>query len=115
MSTDRILEVRTYRVVPGQLEEFGRRVAAVVPMLERHGVEVVGHGPSVVPDEGDHYVLARAFASLAERDAQEAAFYGGDDWRSGPRDGILELIESYHTVVLRATDDAIRALATTMP
>lgn len=114
MTDERVLEIRTYRLLPGRLEEFGRRVAAVIPMLERHGVEVVGHGPSIVPDEGDHYVLARAFGSLAERDVQEAAFYGGDEWREGPRDGILEFIETYHTVVLRATDDAIRALAATL-
>lgn len=114
MNGHRILEIRTYRVVPGQLDEFGRRVAAVMPMLESHGIEVVGHGPSLVSDGGDHYVLARAFDSLPQRDAQEVAFYGGEEWRWGPRDGILELIESYHTVVLPASDDAIRGLAASL-
>lgn len=104
-----MLEIRTYRIREGERDEFGRRASAVVPMLQRYGIDVVGHGPSI--EDAEHYVLLRSFASLAERDEQEGAFYEGDEWLSGPREGILELIETYHTVVLRSTPEAMRALA----
>jgi len=58
---ERVLEIRTYRILDGERDEFGRRASAVVPMLRRHGVEVVGHGPSI--DDAEHYVLLRSFAS----------------------------------------------------
>ena len=109
MTGERVLEIRTYRIHDGERDEFGRRASAVVPMLERHGIDVVGHGPSLADPE--HYVLLRSFASLEKLEEQERAFYEGDEWVTGPRLGILELIETYHTVVLRSTPDAIRALA----
>lgn len=106
---ERVLEIRTYRIRDGERDEFGRRMGASVPMLERHGIDVVGHGPSI--EDAQHYVLLRSFASLDELTAQEEAFYEGDEWRSGPREGILELIEAYHTVVLHSNPEAVRALA----
>lgn len=84
-------------------------MTAATPLLERHGIDVVCHGPSI--EDAEHYVLLRAFGSVDEREAQEEAFYEGDEWRSGPREGILELIETYHTVVLRSTSEAVRTLA----
>jgi len=109
---ERVLEIRTYRIRDGERDEFGRRMGASVPMLERHGIDVVGHGPSI--EDAQHYVLLRSFASLDELTAQEEAFYEGDEWRSGPREGILELIEAYHTVVLRSTPEAVRGLAASL-
>lgn len=106
---ERVLEIRTYRIREGRRDEFGRRMSAAVPMLERYGIHVVGHGPSLADEE--HYVLLRSFASLAEREQQEQRFYDGDEWRSGPREGIMELIGTYHTVVLRSTPEAMRAPA----
>lgn len=106
---ERVLEIRTYRIRDGKRDEFGRRVSAVLPLLQRYGIDVVGHGPSI--EDAEHYVLLRSFASLDERDEQERDFYEGDEWRAGPREGILELIETYHTVVLRSTPEAVRTLA----
>jgi len=104
----RILEIRTYRIREGERDEFGRRMSAAVPMLGRYGIHVVAQGPSI--GDAEHYVLLRSFASLEELDEQERTFYEGDEWRSGPREGILELIETYHTVVLRSTPEAVRTL-----
>ena len=73
MSNERVLEIRTYRTRAGQRDEFGRRMTAAVPMLERHGIDVVAHGPSI--EDAEHYVLLRSFSSLDEREAQEDAFY----------------------------------------
>lgn len=112
MTTERLLEIRTYEVREGQRKTFGVRMTAVVPMLRRYGIDVVGHGPSIEDDR--HYVLLRSFASSDELREQEEAFYDGLEWRTGPRAGILEFIDAYHTVVLRTTDDAIRALSASL-
>ena len=52
---ERVLEIRTYRIRDGKRDEFGRRVSAVLPLLQRYGIDVVGHGPSI--EDAEHYVL----------------------------------------------------------
>lgn len=105
-----ILEIRTYQVLPGRLDEFVAAIAAVRPLLAEYGIDVVAAGPSVVADEGDHAYLMRAFASIEERARQEEQFYGSGDWRRGPRQSVLDPIDSYHTVILEVDIAAIDAL-----
>lgn len=69
-------------------------------MLERWGVHVVAFGPSL--DNDDSYYLIRWYASLEERQRSQDAFYGSDEWRHGPREGIVTRIESDSSVVLPA-------------
>lgn len=49
----------------------------------------------------------RAYADLADLEAQQAAFYGSDAWRKGPRDTIVPRIESYLNTVLWLSPDAV--------
>lgn len=79
-------------------------------MLAEYGIDVVAMAPSVTADEGEHAALLRAFDSLADRERQEAAFYGSAEWRDGPRSTVMEPIESYHTVVLDVSPAAVDAL-----
>lgn len=69
-------------------------------------------GASAADDE--HYILLRSFNPLEHRPVLEEAFYGSDVWRHGHREGILELIDAYHTVVLHSTDSAIASLAASL-
>lgn len=69
-------------------------------MLERWGVDVVAFGPSL--DDDDAYVLIRRYPSIEELQRSQDAFYGSDEWRQGPREAILALIESHVSVVLPA-------------
>jgi hypothetical protein len=90
-----VLDLRTYQLVPGGGAEFDRIFREhSLPMLERHGIEVVGYGPSL--DDADLYFLMRAFPSAASRNEQLGAFYGSDEWRENYRDAVLALIEDYH-------------------
>ncbi|MGW5667726.1 NIPSNAP family protein [Micromonospora sp. NPDC003776] len=102
------LEIRTYRLKPGTVDEFVRVLRDdAAPLLGRFGIRVVAAGPSLVREDGhEEAYLIRGFPSLAVRDEQEEAFYGSDAWRDGPRDAILSCIESYHTVVLETSDAA---------
>lgn len=110
------VEIRSYNLQPGTRDEFHRRMAEeALPMLRRWNVDVVAHGPS--PHDADSYYLIRAYASLDDRQQSQDAFYGSDEWRSGPRAGIVGLIDSYASIVLElepVTVDALRK-SRTMP
>lgn len=93
------VEIRSYALRPGTGDAFHRIVVEeAVPMLQRWGVDVVAHGPSL--HDPDAYYFVRAYADLDERARSHDAFYGSEEWRDGPRDRILALIESYTTVVI---------------
>ena len=94
-----VLDVRTYKLVPGGREEFDRIIReGALPMLRRAGISVVGYGPSIVDDDG--YFLMRSFQSAAEREEQLGSFYGSDEWRESYEDAVMALIENYHTIVI---------------
>jgi NIPSNAP len=104
-----VIEIRTFRLVPGGKEAFDRVAHRVLPMLKRYGIRVVACEPSA--DSDDHYVLIRAFSSAAERDEQLGAFYGSDEWHEKYRDSVLDLIESYHVVAVELTASLAEALS----
>jgi hypothetical protein len=94
-----VLDLRTYRIVPGGRDEFDRIFReGALPMLEERGIEVVGYGPSLVDDR--HYVLLRGFPSEAERERQLASFYESDVWRETYADTVTSLVESFHHLVV---------------
>jgi hypothetical protein len=96
-----IVEIRTYTLKPDSGAEFNRLfVEEALPMLQRWEVDVVAFGPSL--HERDAYYLMRAYPSLEEREQSQDAFYGSDEWRNGPREAIVALIESYISVVVPA-------------
>lgn len=105
-----VLDIRTYRTVPGGREEFLRIMAdEAVPMLHRYGIEVVAFGPAVQDD--DHAILIRFFASLEERKRQLERFYGSEEWLTHHDPRVVPLIETYHTVVLPASPEVAAALS----
>lgn len=77
-------------------------------MLQRWQVDVVAYGPS--PHDADSYYLIRAYASLEAREQSQDAFYGSAEWREGPRESILALIENYTSVVLILDDLTVQGL-----
>ena len=96
----RVLDIRTYRLVPGSGAEFDRIFREhAEPMLERHGIRVVAAGPSLVDD--DLYTLVRSFDSLDQRREQLEGFYGSDEWVESYDAAVTALIETYHTVVIQ--------------
>lgn len=110
--TNPVLEIRTYRLVPGTRDTFHALVSTgPIPALARYGVRVVDYGPSLVREDGhDEYYLMRVFASLAERDRLERAFYTGDEWREQWRDKVLACVETFHTIVCEVTPAAVDAM-----
>lgn len=103
------VEIRSYNLKPGTRDEFHRLfVEAAFPMLKRWNVDVVAYGPSL-HDENSYYLMRR-FDSLAQREQSEDAFYSSDEWRQGPREAIVSLIENYTEVVLELDEATLQGL-----
>ena len=93
------IEIRSLNLKPGRRDEFHRLyLEQALPLLKRWNFDVVTHGPSL-HDEDTYYVIRR-FDSLAQREEMEDAYYASDDWRQGPRERILALMENYMDIVL---------------
>jgi ketosteroid isomerase-like protein len=103
------VEIRAYNLKPGTRDRFHHVfVTEALPMLKRWNIDVVGYGASL--HDRDSYYLMRAYSSLEERQRSEDAFYGSDEWRQGPREALLECIESYATVVIGIDAATLRGL-----
>ncbi|HUS15117.1 MAG TPA: NIPSNAP family protein [Chloroflexia bacterium] len=105
----RVLEIRAYTLKAGTGPAFLQLMTeAALPLLERWQVDVVAYGASL--HDADSCYLIRAFASLEDRERTEDAFYGSSEWRQGPREAILALIDRYSEVVLEMDAAMIDAL-----
>lgn len=109
-ASPRAVEFRSYRLRPGTREDFHRLISTtVMPMLRGWPMDVIRHGPS--PHDRTSYLLIRAYADLDARQREQDAFYGSEQWREGPRQAVLDLIEEYLSVVIEmdaAVVDALR-------
>jgi hypothetical protein len=109
ISAGRVVEIRSYNLKPGTRDKFHQLAERdAVPMLKRWKIDVVAYGPSL--HDANSYFLIRSFASVEDRQRSEDAFYGSDEWKTGPRDAVLACIESYTTVVVRLDDTALKGL-----
>ena len=103
------VEIRSYTLKPGTRDEFHRLfIEDAFPMLQRWNVDVVAYGRSL-HDENSYYLIRR-FDSLSQRQQSENAFYSSDEWRRGPRESIITLIENYTEVVLEVDEVTLQGL-----
>jgi hypothetical protein len=79
-----------------------------LPMLKRWQVDVVAYGPSLHDD--DSYYLMRCYTSLEDRQQSQDAFYGSTEWREGPREPLLALIDNYTSTVIEVDDATLAGL-----
>lgn len=63
-----------------------------VPLHKRHGIDVVSFGNSL--HDLDCYYLIRAFESADNMNTVLDSFYASADWRNGPRESIINCIET---------------------
>jgi hypothetical protein len=104
-----LIEIRSINIKAGKREEFQRLyIERSLPLLKGWNFDVVAHGPSL-HDENSYYVIRR-FDSLAQREQMEDAYYGSDDWRKGPREAILALMENYTDVVFEVDEVTVQGL-----
>jgi hypothetical protein len=105
----RIVEIRSYTLKPGtRFELHALMTAHALPMLLRWDVDVVDFGAS--PNDENVYYLIRAYNNLEALNTSQDAFYGSDEWRQGPREAILALIENYISIVLELDEVTINGM-----
>jgi hypothetical protein len=103
------VEFRSLNIRPGMRDEFHHLFTEKsFPLHKRWNMDVMAHGPSL-HDETSYYVIRR-FDSLAHRQKVEDNFYASDDWRQGPREAMLALVENYVDVVLELDDVTVQGL-----
>jgi hypothetical protein len=69
---------------------------------------VVGYGPSL--HDKNTYTLIREYQSIEHMQKSEDAFYGSDEWKKGPREAVLALIEDYTTLVISGDEELVSQL-----
>jgi hypothetical protein len=105
----RLIEIRTYQLKPGSGSRFHDLVSnRSVPLLREWGMDVVTFGQSV--HDPDAYFLIRAYNDLEHLQSSQDAFYSTDAWRKGPRESIIELIQSDSNAVLWLSPQAIDSI-----
>jgi hypothetical protein len=105
----RLVEIRSYKLKPGSGARFHDLVTnQSMPLLRERNMDVVAFGPSL--HDPDAYFLVRAYDSLEHLRSSQEAFYSSDAWRMGPRQSIIELIESDWNVVLWLSPQAVAAM-----
>ena len=106
------IEIRSYDLKPGARSEYHRLfLEAATPLLQRQNVDVVAYGPSL-HDENSYYLIRR-FDGLHHREESEDTFYNSDEWRKGPREADIALIENYTEVVLELDNATVQGLRKT--
>jgi hypothetical protein len=100
-ASQEVFEILTLEIKAGRRDEFHKvYVTQSVPLLKKWNFDLVAYGPSV-HDANSYYVIRR-FKSLEEREKSEDAFYSSNDWKSGPRDAIMGLVDHFAYAVVSA-------------
>ncbi|PKO12740.1 MAG: NIPSNAP family protein [Chloroflexi bacterium HGW-Chloroflexi-10] len=104
-----LVEFRSYTLKPVSRDRFHQLILEQsMPMMQRWHVDVIDFGPSAHDD--DSYYLIRRYDSLTQRQHSQDAFYGSDEWKLGPREAIVSLIQEYTCFVLELEDAAVQQL-----
>ena len=105
----RLIEIRTYRLLPGTIDAFHQAVhTKAVPMLVVKGMDVVAYGRS--DHEEETYFLMRSYDSREALEIQQEAFYGSNDWQLGPRSELVDRIETYMNTLIWVSDSALASI-----
>lgn len=105
----RLIEIRTYRLLPETINAFHQAMHTLaVPMLRAKGMDVVAYGRS--DHEEETYFLIRSYQNREALEREQAAFYGSDDWRLGPRRELVDRIQTYVNTLLWLSDSAVASM-----
>ena len=104
----KLIEVRTYKLKPDCAGRFVAAVRVALPLVRASGMDVVAFGRS--DHEQESFFLIRAFDSREQLVAQQDAFYGSAVWREGPRQALVNCLDSYLNTLLWLPDEAVDAL-----
>ncbi|WP_205951869.1 NIPSNAP family protein [Pantoea stewartii] len=105
----RAVELLQYGLKPGTGRDFHKiMVEKSAPLHREAGIDIIAFGNSA--HDVDAYYLIRSFDNMAHMEASQAAFYLSDEWKRGPREAIIERIQTCVKSVLILSETAINAL-----
>ena len=103
MPSDQYLELRIYKIHHGLRDRFAVSMRAILlPLFERHGMNVIHHGPSA--HDKNSYFLIRAFSSAADRKDKLDSAFSENDWLMKHEPGIVEMIDYTGTALVPAAE-----------
>jgi hypothetical protein len=106
--TDPVLELRQYRIAPGQRTRFATFLRnRTLAEQTRLGMNI--YGPFDDLEDENNLIWFRGFPDLFERDRRKAAFYEGRLWLEELQDEAFSMIEDYSNVMLLAPAASVRA------
>ncbi|WP_343521138.1 NIPSNAP family protein [Sphingomonas sp.] len=101
-----VIEIRSYELKANAQAAFEALfLEEVTPLLAAWGHQIVFAGRSLHGD--DSFVLIRAYDSEDHRRTSQDSFYASDDWRSGPPEALLSMIDRFTSGVLPITDGTL--------
>jgi hypothetical protein len=107
----KFVEIRTYNIEPGQRDEFHVRMhEGMLPLLKKQAVDVVACRAS--PQDECSYYLIRAYDSIDHSKQSQETLYDSRAWKEGPREALLELIDSYMSIIIEMDEVTIQGLRT---
>lgn len=93
-----VLDVRTYRLVPGARDEFDRLFREAPSPCSG----VTGSRSSPTAPLSRTTTTASSAPSVGRTATEQLdAFYGSDEWQQNHREAVLALIVGYHVVAIR--------------
>ena len=103
MASDQFLELRIYKIHHGLRDRFAVSMRAILlPLFERHGMNIIHHGPSA--HDKDSYFLIRAFQSAADRKEKLEDAFSESEWLARYESSIMDMIDYTGTALVPATE-----------
>lgn len=104
----KLIEIRTYKIKPGQAENFVAAFHKALPLVKASGMDVVAFGRS--DHEHESYYLIRSYSDRAQLETQQNKFYSSESWRAGPREPIVACIEDYLNTLVWLSVEGVEAI-----
>ncbi|WP_061720395.1 NIPSNAP family protein [Enterobacter ludwigii] len=105
----RAVELLQYILKPGTGREFHKIMVEISAPLHRGaGIDIIAFGNSI--HDEDSYYLIRSFDDIEHMKTSQDKFYMSDEWKNGPRQAIIERIQTSVKSVLILPTMAIDGL-----
>ena len=101
-----IIEMRTYRLKPGQRSEFLEIFRTrSVPAHREIGMTIAG--PFLSVEDPDTFFFMRGFPDLESREPMKAQFYEGELWKRELESLLMPMIDRYEVVVVEGPAEMV--------
>ena len=96
-----IIEMRTYKIKPGQRTEFLETFESKsVPAHQEIGMKILG--PFLSIEDPDTFFFMRAFPNLESREPMKTKFYEGELWKRELEQTLMPMIDKFDVVLVEA-------------